>query len=489
MTVTKVNAGLVRPASGSSGPARQGRLTEPAYRYRKAVVAATLIAGDIVAVLGAVAAEQILIHVAAFRAAPLDPALALLLVPTLAVAGLYDRSGRCPYERFRRRTIVVAGFAAFAVFASLPAAAVADLAAVRAAGAMSLLLFGHYFEIVARGFLSRAGLWGATTILVGSGKACRRLANLLASRPDLGLVPIGFIRTGDDRDLARPPVSLIGTSANYGAIRVSRDFDVALFSNAKDMAVASACPAFGASCRFMLAESVGEMQSLWLRTRTLGRMVAIEIRRDRCRRRDRVLKRVFDLLVAIPISVLVLPVVALAAVAIKLVDPGPAFYVQTRVGRNGSSLRVPKLRTMFVDAERRLQEHLARDADAAAEWQRFFKLKRDPRILPLIGDFIRRSSLDEVPQLWNVIRGDMSLVGPRPLPSYHAEKFDPEFGALRSCVTPGITGLWQVSARSDGDLQVLKEMDLFYIRNWSLLLDVYIMLQTVPAVLTAKGAR
>ncbi len=143
---------------------------------------------------------------------------------------------------------------------------------------------------------------------------------------------------------------------------------------------------------------------------------------------------------------------------------------------------------MYPNAEELLDRHLAGSWEAREEWSRFFKLKKDPRILPGVGQVLRKTSLDELPQLWNVLKGDMSLVGPRPFPSYHLDTFDGEFRRLRRRVLPGMTGLWQVSERSEGDVTVQRALDTYYIRNWSIWQDIYLLVVTLRAVLLSRGA-
>jgi lipopolysaccharide/colanic/teichoic acid biosynthesis glycosyltransferase len=216
-------------------------------------------------------------------------------------------------------------------------------------------------------------------------------------------------------------------------------------------------------------------------------MLGLEIRQNLLLLRNRVIKKTMDLVLVGPCFLAAAPVIAVFAVAVKLVDRGPAFYAQEREGLRGRRIRVWKLRTMIVDSQTALDRHLAANPAAREEWDRFCKLKDDPRILPVIGRFMRSTSIDELPQLWNVVRGDLSLVGPRPFPVYHLEKFPEDFRKLRASVMPGVTGLWQVSERSDADIERQELLDTYYIRNWSPWMDLQLLFRTVWALAFRRG--
>jgi exopolysaccharide biosynthesis polyprenyl glycosylphosphotransferase len=198
-------------------------------------------------------------------------------------------------------------------------------------------------------------------------------------------------------------------------------------------------------------------------------------------RSSRMLKRAMDLLIAGPLLVLAAPLLALLALAIKLDSRGPVFFAQERVGRADRHFRLYKLRTMIVDAERRRAELVAQSTDPG-----WLKLDHDPRVTR-IGRWLRRLSLDELPQLWNVVRGEMSLVGPRPLIPAEDEHVH-GWARRRLDLTPGITGYWQVLGRTRIPFEEMVKLDYLYVMNWSLWEDVRLMLRTLPVVIWGRGA-
>ena len=200
------------------------------------------------------------------------------------------------------------------------------------------------------------------------------------------------------------------------------------------------------------------------------------------------IERGLDVVVSLVGLVASAPLVAVAALAMAVRDPGPVFFRDEREGRDGRSFHLLKLRTMVVGGDHLLDELLAADPAAHDEWFRFYRLERDPRIASAAARWVRKLSIDELPQLLNVLRGDMSLVGPRPLPREILDTFDPEFVALRRAVRPGLTGLWQVAGRSDLDMTGLEELDRRYLAEPSLGKDLRILARTPVAVLAGTGA-
>ncbi|TCR62599.1 Undecaprenyl-phosphate galactose phosphotransferase WbaP/exopolysaccharide biosynthesis polyprenyl glycosylphosphotransferase [Bosea sp. BK604] len=474
-----------KPASAA---ARSGQA--PRISRRRATVTAALLTSDYLATAIAVALGMILVPESSWNWPESVFLLFAALVPLHAYLGLYGGWGPCPIERLRLRALGSLGLGAAAFVATSAWTSPADMIA---AGLTAALLFviGYYLEGLTRRTLMRAGLWEAPTVLIGSPEKCARIGKALLSQPKLGLRPLGII-ADEPAEAPGSDTSLPILCGITDAQRLAGVAEVAIIA-ASDLTESDMTEALRLYrlpfAHVIVAEGSGGIPNLGLRTRNLGTAAGLELRFNLFRPGNLALKRMIDLIVAVPVAIAVAPIVAILAAAIKLVDPGPAFYRQRRVGRDGRVLDVLKLRTMYRDSEERLHEHLQNNPEAAAEWARFFKLSADPRVLPGIGHFLRRSSLDELPQLWNILRGDMSIIGPRPFPDYHMNSFDADFRALRVSVPPGLTGLWQVSSRSGGDLDVQKEQDLFYIRNWSIWLDLYILIETIPAVLTARGAK
>jgi exopolysaccharide production protein ExoY len=197
-------------------------------------------------------------------------------------------------------------------------------------------------------------------------------------------------------------------------------------------------------------------------------------------------KRLVDISLALSGILLLAPLLIICFVVTIITSPGPALFRHRRVGFNGKHFDCLKFRTMVTDAPERLRKLLDSDPGAAAEWAANRKLRNDPRITA-IGAILRKSSLDELPQLFNVLRGEMSIVGPRPVTDDELERYTSSINAYLSC-RPGITGLWQVSGRSTTTYNKRVACDAFYARNWSMVLDAKIIIVTIPALLLTDGA-
>ncbi len=197
-------------------------------------------------------------------------------------------------------------------------------------------------------------------------------------------------------------------------------------------------------------------------------------------------KVMFDKTFALVALILLAPIMGIIALAIRASGQGPVIYGHVRVGRDGRTFRCLKFRTMRPDSDSDLDDLLSIDPIARDEWNEQRKLERDPRV-DRIGYILRKTSLDELPQFWNVLKGDMSMVGPRPITAAEAIKYGRHFETYKS-VRPGLTGVWQVSGRSDASYERRVALDVSYIRNWSLMTDIRIALRTFRVVIAGRGA-
>ncbi|MEM8706434.1 MAG: sugar transferase [Actinomycetota bacterium] len=354
----------------------------------------------------------------------------------------------------------------------------------------TLLVVGLIGErLVARRLFDRARARGTLlrpVLIAGRNAEGRLVREMLETNPTLGYRFDGFVEDLLQAEPGQSPLALLGDP--------NKVIDLADRMGVNSVIVAATAIDVGSSNRLIraltehgihveISSTLCDIASSRITVRPVGRvpMMYIEpVQRDGWRARA---KRAFDIAVALPMFVASLPILVPAMLATKLSDPGPMLFRQARVGQDGELFEMIKVRTMVVDAEARLEEiaHLNETTGV------LFKVKDDPRITK-VGRILRKTSIDELPQLINVIKGEMSLVGPRPALPSEAEQWDSELhGRLR--VQPGITGMWQVNGRGNDDDHdaTYAQLDLYYVDNWSLLTDLLILARTVPVVLTSRG--
>lgn len=388
--------------------------------------------------------------------------IALVTLLIQAARGLYPGYRLHGYELLRRRCTTTLAVCAVSISGLMLVAA--DLrGAVLVAGFLAgSLALQPPMRALLRGLLFRSGVWGEDASIVGEPRIVAELQNYFIRHWQYGIVPVA------ENSPRKPTIALVAGG------RLTRRKLKSLCSTFADVLLLADFP--GVPISGLRPSEIEGAVGLRLGGEAQETGLAAG------------LHRAFDLVVACLGFLLALPLLVVAATAIYVSDPGPVLYRQPREGYRGGIFEVLKLRTMYRDADARLAVLLAEDDMARAEWETHFKLRNDPRILPGIGGLLRATSIDELPQLLNVLAGDMRLVGPRPFPVYHLAAMDRGFRARRRSAIPGLTGLWQISERSNADLERQCQLDDFYIANRSFWFDMHVLLKTLPAVVRGDGA-
>jgi Undecaprenyl-phosphate galactose phosphotransferase WbaP len=420
------------------------------------------------------------------------PVIALFVIG-YALAGLYPGLGLGPVETLRRLTCVtLVGFlllAAFAFALKLPPLY------SRATFGIALV-FSLVIVPAARGtvvaFARRWHWWMEPVVIVGTGERAMRVIQSLHRTDGLGYRAVAVIASGPEESMAQDVIGVpVVGGVEEGRSLAAQGIRIALLETRRADPARERAIVDRLQREFRHVVLIREYDDLpveGLQIRNLGSLVGIEYSNNLIVPRNQMIKRALDLAIASVALLIAAPIILACALVVRILDGAPSFFVQDREGLDGRRIAVPKVRTMRRDAEEQLAASLAGDPELRREWEATYKLRRDPRLIPGMGRVLRQFSVDELPQLWSVLRGDMSLVGPRPFPDYHLKEFSPAFQELRRRVRPGITGLWQVTIRNDGGTSEQESYDSYYIRNWSVWLDLWILFRTAAAVTSGRGA-
>ncbi len=340
--------------------------------------------------------------------------------------------------------------------------------------------------------LYRVGIWKERVLILGAGNAGRLTVEGLVREKHMGYDVIGFL---DDDERKRG--AIVAGKKVFGKVKHYPRFVKDLNIKTVIIAMPSLSPERLSALTAVVQNHsentvvIPDLKGIALVNTDLlhlfyEELFLMNIRNNLKSLPNRLVKRLFDVAVSFLSMPLLLPLIWIIGAAIRLETPGPAIYAHDRIGRNGKTFRCYKFRTMQKDAEESLKVILENDEQSRSEWEKNWKLKDDPRITR-IGRFLRKTSLDELPQIFNVIKGEMSLVGPRPYLLREMSSIEPQLHVICS-TKPGITGLWQVSGRSDTGYEYRLKLDSWYVMNWSLWFDIVIIFRTIRVVAKMQGA-
>lgn len=358
------------------------------------------------------------------------------------------------------------------------------------AGLISILVF-PLFRLAVKTILARLRLWQKKVIILGTNATARLVAQGILKNAMLGYDVVGYL-TEDSQTPSQDlgGVKVLGKVSELKEVCLRfevKDIVIALpdYSQDRLIDVLEKCEDFAETIRII--PNIGSLFSLGVAVENLGDVLSLSVARNLVKPWNLLIKTVFEWMTSTLLAVLLLPVLLVVAVAIRIDSKGPVIFVQERLGRGGRVFKFFKFRSMYTDGEKRLAQFLKENPKAREEWDKFHKIKKDDPRVTRVGRFLRKSSLDEIPQLIHVFKGDMSLVGPRPYVPQEIGQMGKSY-ALISRVKPGLTGLWQTSGRNLLTFDERLILDEHYIRNWSLWLDITILLRTARALATKEAA-
>ncbi len=348
-------------------------------------------------------------------------------------------------------------------------------------------------RINAKRLLIKTGLLKSKVLIIGAGKTGVLIFSAFKRDPNFGLNVVGFI----DDDPEKIGKRIEGIRVHGGVDKAQKyigkcgidDVVIAMPGCEKGKVVSLINNLQHKTQNIMLIPDLFGITVLGTNLQHFfqEQAIGLEVKNNLAKPVNIFVKKIFDIIVSFALFIILAVPMLIIVILIKINSRGPAIFSQERVGKNDRSFRCYKFRTMFTDAEERFNTFLGNNPDARNEWRNYWKLRNDPRITK-IGSFLRRTSLDELPQILNVLKGDMSLVGPRPVTKREIDEYYKEHAKLCFGVPPGITGLWQVSGRSNTSYDYRIALDSWYVRNWNLWLDIVILLKTVKTVINQEGA-